>query len=71
LDPSFIGSYAATNPEEDFAESFSAFVFRLEVEPGMDEKMAWFEDQPGLVEFRDRASAADLGPLRNAFGGCG
>jgi len=32
LDPSFIGSYAATNPEEDFAESFSAFVNRVDDE---------------------------------------
>ena len=72
LDPSFLGTYAASNPEEDFAEAFSAFVFRLDVEsPALQAKMDWFAQQPGLVEFRDRAIAAELGPLPNFFETCG
>ena len=68
----FFGSYAATNPEEDFAEAFSAFVFRLE--PDNDEQQArldWIEAQPGLAEFRDRADAAGMTPLANNFDLCG
>ncbi len=72
LDDGFFGVYAATNPEEDFAEAFSAFVFR--VEPATDAQAAridWIEQQPGLAEFRDRADAAGMTPLANNFGICG
>lgn len=72
LDPSFLGSYAASNPEEDFAETFSAFVFRLPVDTvELQEKMDWLADQPGLAEFRDRAIENGLGPLDNEFELCG
>lgn len=72
INPGFLGSYAASNPEEDFAETFSGFVFRLEVEsPELQAKMDWMAEQPGLVEFRDRAIAAGLGPLGNFFERCG
>jgi hypothetical protein len=71
-DDSFLGPYAATNPEEDFAESFSAFVYQVEPEtPGQEAKQAWIADRPGLAEFRDRAATAGLGPLPNAFELCG
>ena len=71
-DPSFLGEYAASNPEEDFAETFSAYVFGLEVDaPELQEKLDWMADQPGLVEFRDRAEGAGLVPLDNTFEGCG
>lgn len=68
----FFGAYAASNPEEDFAESFSAYVFRIE--PATDAqraKLDWIGQQPGLAEFRDRAIAADLGPSENRFDSCG
>lgn len=68
----FLGSYAASSPEEDFAESFSAFVFQLEVDtPGLRQKMEWFAQQPGLAEFRNRAVENGLGPLPNEFEECG
>lgn len=72
FDPSFLGPYAASHPEEDFAESFSAFVFRLEV-PSLEihEKMKWFARQPDLAEFRNRAIEAGMGPLGNTFDRCG
>ena len=71
-DPSFLGAYAASDPEEDFAESFSAYVFDVEVDaPEIQEKLDWLADQPGLVDFRARAEAADLTPLDNAFDRCG
>lgn len=71
-DAGFFGSYAATNPEEDFAEAFSAFVFRLEPDTeGQADRLAWIADQPGLEEFRARADAAGMTPLANNFEICG
>ena len=71
-DDGFFGPYAATNPEEDFAEAFSAFVFRVEPETdGQDDRLVWIAAQPGLAEFRDRADAAGMTPLANNFDICG
>jgi len=71
-DDGFFGSYAATSPEEDLAEAFSAFVFRLDaVTDGQAERLSWIEEQPGLVEFRDRADDAGMTPLENNFDVCG
>lgn len=72
LDPSFLGSYAATNPEEDFAETFSAYVFSVPVEdPGLLAKYEFFEADPYLRAFRERVEAAGIAPLPNQFEGCG
>jgi len=71
LNADFLGPYAASNPEEDFAETFSAFVFELEADPALDDKLAWMAGQPGLTEFRDRAADAGLTPLSNSFETCG
>ncbi|GMU41862.1 MAG: hypothetical protein AMXMBFR23_27280 [Chloroflexota bacterium] len=71
-DGGFLGPYAATSPEEDFAEAFSAFVFDLEVEtPGLEARYAFFEERPALRAFRDAARAAALTPIDNTFEGCG
>ena len=71
-DAGFLGSYAASTPEEDFAESFSAYVFDVEAAtPEQQERIDWMADQPGLVEFRARAEAAGLTPVRNGFDVCG
>jgi len=71
-DDGFFGPNGATNPEEDFAEAFSAFVFAAEpATVGQAERLRWIETQPGLVEFRDRAEAAGMSPLSNAFDVCG
>lgn len=71
-DDGFFGPYAANNPEEDFAEAFSAYVFDLEpATDGQAERLEWIAAQPGLAEFRDRAEAAGLTPLANNFAVCG
>ena len=71
-DDSYFGAYAASNPEEDFAETFSAFVYGVEpATPGQTEKLLWLESQPGLAEFRERAEFAGLAPTRNDFEVCG
>ena len=47
-------------------------VFRLEpATEGQAARIDWLERQPGLVEFRDRADAANLTPLPNNFDICG
>lgn len=71
LNPEFLGSYAASSPDEDFAETFSAFVFDLDVDAAMEPKLEWMAEQPGLVEFRRRAADAGLSPLDNNFELCG
>lgn len=72
ISPGFLGAYAASNPEEDFAETFSAFVFQLDVDTdALQTKLDWMNEQPGLAEFRDRAVDAGLGPLENNFDSCG
>lgn len=72
IEAGFFGPYAATNPEEDFAEAFSAFVFRLDpATDGQAERLDWIAQQPGLTEFRDRADAAGMRPLVNNFEMCG
>jgi hypothetical protein len=68
----FFGPYAATNPEEDFAEAFSAFVFGVEPDTdGQAARLDWIAGQRGLAEFRDRADAAGMTPLANNFETCG
>ncbi len=72
INPGFLGAYAASSPEEDFAESFAAYVFQLDAgTDAVQAKLDWMNDQPGLAEFRDRAVAAGIGPLENNFGSCG
>ena len=72
INPGFLGAYAASNPEEDFAETFSAYVFQLEVDTAeLQAKLDWMNEQPGLAEFRERAVAAGVGPLENNFELCG
>ncbi len=70
--PGFFGPYAASNPEEDFAETFSAYVYQLPADnPEQQAKLDWIEGQAGLAEFRDRAIAAGQGPIPNGFDFCG
>jgi hypothetical protein len=55
----FVTSYAATNPDEDFAESFTVFVLKEKpTKPTVnfihkDQKILFFYDFPELVEMRD------------------
>lgn len=72
IESGFFGPYAATDPAEDFAEAFSAFVFRLEpATDGQADRLDWIARQPGLIEFRERADRAGLTPLANEFDVCG
>jgi len=52
LDAGFPGSYAASHPEEDFAESFSAYLFDVDMPAGFDERLAFFDEHPEFVAMR-------------------
>ena len=51
----FVTEYAASNPDEDFAESFVAFVLKEKPTKSttVDQKIRFFYDFPELVEMRD------------------
>ena len=72
IDPGFLGAYSATRPDEDFAETFAAYVYRVEAPaPEVQDKFDWMDRRPELAAFRERAIAADLGPLEGDFETCG
>lgn len=71
IDPSFLGSYAASHPEEDLAEAFSAFVFGVEVDAAAQPRLDFFLNYPELAIYRDRAVAAGQSGLTNKFERCG
>ncbi len=71
IDPSFLGAYAASHPEEDFAESFAAFVYSIEVPSSVDARQAFFQRYPELEAYRVRAIAAGETDLPNNFDRCG
>ena len=56
----FVTDYAASNPAEDLAETFTAFV--LDPRPTgatiADEKLRFLWNDPGMVELRSRIRAA-------------
>lgn len=56
----FVSDYAVTNPAEDIAESFTAFILRPNPGPGStiaDQKVGFFYDYPELVRLRDHMRA--------------
>lgn len=71
LSPRFLGQYAASSPEEDFAESFSAFVFDIDVPDSVQPKIDWFATVPQLAAYRDQRRASGLGQASNEFDRCG
>ncbi len=71
VDPTFPGSYAASHPEEDFAESFSAYVFDVELPTALDERLGFFDEYPEFVAMRAAARAAGAPVPPNNFDRCG
>lgn len=71
-DPGFFGAYGASHPEEDFAESFAAWVLQVPAaSEAQEQRYEFLEQRPGLEEFRTRASDAGYGPQPNNFDECG
>ncbi|MDA1240635.1 MAG: hypothetical protein O2798_07305 [Chloroflexi bacterium] len=72
VDDSFLGPYAATNPEEDFAETFAAYVYSVPVDSeGLLAKYEFMDADPELRSYRERVVAAGIAPFPVAFEGCG
>lgn len=71
IDPAYTGSYAAVHPEEDFAESFSAYVLDVEGDPALLPKFAFFDRYPELVAIRENARALGYSGTEAEFEGCG
>ncbi len=71
VNPAFPGAYAASHPEEDFAESFAAYVFTVDLPDGVDSRLEFFTRYPELVAFRTNAEALGLSGLPNNYDECG
>ncbi len=71
LDPSFLGSYAASHPEEDLAESFAAYVFDLDVPDEVRPRLDFLAADPEFRAFRDRVVDRGLTAQPNTFEPCG
>jgi len=70
-DAGYTGAYAAVHPEEDFAETFSAYVYEVETDPALADKLAFFDRYPEFVAIREHARALGLTGIEAAFEGCG
>lgn len=69
-DPGFPTAYAATNPSEDFAESFEFFLFGNRVAASVRPRMQFLATFPELVRMRDRIVAAGLADTRRYVHQC-
>jgi hypothetical protein len=70
-DPGFLGVYAASSPEEDLAESFSAYVFGLDVPAAVQPRLDFFAQRPEFQAYRDQALAHPEGVPTSPFDECG
>lgn len=71
-DAGFITRYAASSPNEDFAESFAAMV--LGHQPNNEQEQAridWLASVPELRQFRDRAQVAGIRTQQIGISACG
>ncbi|MEL6892944.1 MAG: hypothetical protein AAFP84_15230 [Actinomycetota bacterium] len=66
----FVNAYAATHPEEDFAEMFSAYVFDVDLSPAFDEKLSFFDEVPEFAEIRRAAIEAGVAGIEADLEGC-
>jgi len=69
-DAPYTGPYGASNPEEDIAEVFAAYVFDVEVSAALDEKLAFFDQFPEFREVRERAEALGRHEAAYSFDNC-
>jgi len=71
VDAGFPGSYAASHPEEDFAESFSAYVFDVAMPAGFNERLLFFDGYPEFVAMRQAITRPDDPEPPGNFDECG
>lgn len=70
-DGSFVDSYAASHPDEDFAESFAAYVLDVPVGDQAAPRLGFFDSYPELRAMRTRARAAGVSGRSELFDDCG
>ena len=63
--------YAATNPYEDFSESFAFFLFSHGVPSSVKPRVQFLSSFPELVRMRNRVTAAGYADLRTYQQNCG
>lgn len=72
LDSAFFGPYAASHPEEDFAESYSAYVLGVVAQSaGQQKKLDWMAAEASIAAQRQRALERGLPRLVDVFDQCG
>ena len=67
----FPTEYAATNPYEDFSESFEFFLFSNQVPPSVQPRIRFLSSFPELVRMRDRVAAGGYADTRRFAQNCG
>ncbi len=67
----FPSNYAATNPYEDFSESFEFFLFSNRVPTSVQPRIQFLSSFPELVRMRDRITAAGYADTRRFAQNCG
>jgi hypothetical protein len=67
----FPTNYAATNPYEDFSESFEFFLFSNQVPASVQPRIQLLSSFPELVRMRDRITAAGYADTRRFAQNCG
>lgn len=70
-DPGFIGEYSATNPGEDFADSFAAYILSVPVPPSAKSRVNFMSSYVDIVAMRDRIHAAGLSAPDLLISPCG
>lgn len=67
----FPTNYAATNPYEDFSESFEFFLFSNQVPASVQPRIQFLSSFPELVRMRDRVAAGGYADTRRFVQNCG
>ncbi len=70
-DAGFVGEYAATNPGEDFAQSFAAFILSVPVPASAQSRVNFMASNQAIVQMRDRIHAAGLSSPDLQLSSCG
>ncbi len=71
VDPGFVGEYAATNPGEDFANAFAAYILSVPVPSTAQSRVNFMGSYVDFVAMRDRVHASGLSAPNLVIDPCG
>lgn len=71
IDAGFVGEYAATNPGEDFAQAFAAYILSVPVPPSAQSRVNFMSSYVDIVKMRDRIHASGLSAPNLVIEACG